>query len=105
MLVAGHAQQSADPNEGSCGEVCHELDPRIRAGRYLARAPADDRVLHLVRYSSLSVLNPVRTIQYRARNHGDAICDTMFGTGDKGTVNPQMVAVLTSTLAHQMKYA
>ena len=67
--------------------------------------PAPDIVLRVVPPSNLPILNPIWTTQYIGRNHGYTIYDTLFGTDEKGQVRPRTVAVLASTLAHQMKNA
>jgi peptide/nickel transport system substrate-binding protein len=52
---------------------------------------AQDKVLRVVPHSNLSILDPIWTTQYMARNHGYMIYDTLFGTDEKSRVQPQMV--------------
>ncbi len=52
---------------------------------------AEDKVLRVVPHSNLSILDPIWTTQYMARNHGYMIYDTLFGTDEKGQIKPQMV--------------
>jgi len=51
----------------------------------------DAQVLRVVPHSNLSILDPIWTTQYMARNHGYMIYDTLFGTDEKSQVRPQMV--------------
>ena len=51
----------------------------------------ENQILRVVPHSNLSVLDPIATTQYMARNHGYMIYDTLFGTDEKGQVKPQMV--------------
>ena len=55
-----------------------------------AVAPAQS-VLKVIPHSNLSILDPIWTTQYMARNHGYMIYDTLFGTDEKGQIKPQMV--------------
>ncbi len=52
---------------------------------------AQDKVLRVVPHSNLSILDPIWTTQFMARNHGYMIYDTLFGTDEKNQVKPQMV--------------
>ena len=54
-------------------------------------AGAQDKVLRVVPHSNLSILDPIWTTQFMARNHGYMIYDTLFGTDEKNQVKPQMV--------------
>ena len=54
-------------------------------------ALAQEKVLKVVPHSNLSILDPIWTTQYMARNHGYMIYDTLFGTDEKGQIKPQMV--------------
>ena len=54
-------------------------------------AIAQEKVLKVVPHSNLSILDPIWTTQYMARNHGYMIYDTLFGTDEKGQIKPQMV--------------
>jgi len=54
-------------------------------------ASAQEKVLRVVPHSNLSILDPIWTTQYMARNHGYMIYDTLFGTDEKSRVQPQMV--------------
>ncbi len=54
-------------------------------------ASAQDKVLRVVPHSNLSILDPIWTTQFMARNHGYMIYDTLFGTDEKNRVRPQMV--------------
>jgi len=57
----------------------------------LGAAQSQDKVLRVVPHSNLSILDPIWTTQYMARNHGYMIYDTLFGTDEKSRVQPQMV--------------
>src|SRR5512134_1258245 len=61
----------------------------------LAQAQSDPKVLRIVPHSNLSILDPIWTTQYMARNHGYMIYDTLFGTDEKSQVKPQMVDTWT----------
>src|SRR5688572_19728107 len=52
---------------------------------------AQEKVLRVVPHSNLSILDPIWTTQFMARNHGYMIYDTLFGTDEKNQVKPQMV--------------
>ena len=54
-------------------------------------ALAQDKVLRVVPHSNLSILDPIWTTQFMARNHGYMIYDTLFGTDREGRIKPQMV--------------
>ena len=54
-------------------------------------AIAQEKVLKVVPHSNLSILDPIWTTQYMARNHGYMIYDTLFGTDERGQIKPQMV--------------
>jgi len=54
-------------------------------------ALAQDKVLRVVPHSNLSILDPIWTTQFMARNHGYMIYDTLFGTDSKSQIKPQMV--------------
>ena len=58
-------------------------------------ALAQEKVLRVVPHSNLSILDPIWTTQYMARNHGYMIYDTLFGTDEKNRVQPQMVDTWT----------
>jgi peptide/nickel transport system substrate-binding protein len=58
-------------------------------------ALAQDKVLRVVPHSNLSILDPIWTTQFMARNHGYMIYDTLFGTDEKNRVQPQMVDTWT----------
>jgi peptide/nickel transport system substrate-binding protein len=55
----------------------------------------DAQVLRVVPHSNLSILDPIWTTQYMARNHGYMVYDTLFGTDEKSRVRPQMVGEWT----------
>ncbi len=57
----------------------------------LAPAAHAQSVLKVIPHSNLSILDPIWTTQYMARNHGYMIYDTLFGTDEKGQIKPQMV--------------
>src|SRR5512145_710470 len=61
----------------------------------LSSVHAQDKVLRVVPHSNLSILDPIWTTQYMARNHGYMIYDTLFGTDEKSQVKPQMVDTWT----------
>jgi len=65
------------------------------AGAGAAYAQSDPKVLRIVPHSNLSILDPIWTTQYMARNHGYMIYDTLFGTDEKNQVKPQMVETWT----------
>ena len=71
------------------------MNRKIAAAVLLAAAAgsvsAQDKVLRVVPHSNLSILDPIWTTQYMARNHGYMIYDTLFGTDEKSRVQPQMV--------------
>ena len=71
------------------------MNRKIVAAVLLAAAAgtafAQDKVLRVVPHSNLSILDPIWTTQYMARNHGYMIYDTLFGTDEKSRVQPQMV--------------
>src|SRR5437764_7145713 len=54
-------------------------------------AAAQEKVLRVVPHSNLNILDPIWTTQYMARNHGYMVYDTLFGTDEKNTIQPQMV--------------
>jgi peptide/nickel transport system substrate-binding protein len=54
-------------------------------------AGAQEKVLRVVPHSNLSILDPVWTTAYMARNHGYMVYDTLFGTDEKNRIQPQMV--------------
>ncbi len=54
-------------------------------------ASAQANVLRVVPHSNLSILDPIWTTQYMARNHGYMVYDTLFGTDEKSQIKPQMV--------------
>jgi len=56
-----------------------------------APAGAQDQVLRVVPHSNLTILDPIWTTAYIARNHGYMIYDTLFGTDANNRVQPQMV--------------
>ncbi len=56
-----------------------------------ALAQGDPKTLRIAPHSNLSILDPIWTTQYMARNHGYMIYDTLFGTDEKNEVKPQMV--------------
>jgi peptide/nickel transport system substrate-binding protein len=58
-------------------------------------AAAQEKVLRVVPHSNLSILDPIWTTQFMARNHGYMIYDTLFGTDEKNRVQPQMVDTWT----------
>src|SRR5918994_3095917 len=58
---------------------------------FLPSVHAQDKVLRVVPHSNLSILDPIWTTQFMARNHGYMIYDTLFGTDEKNKVQPQMV--------------
>src|SRR5688572_19435302 len=64
-------------------------------GLMLCSANAQDKVLRVVPHSNLSILDPIWTTQFMARNHGYMIYDTLFGTDEKNQVKPQMVDTWT----------
>ncbi len=57
----------------------------------LTPAQAEPKVLRVVPHSNLTILDPIWTTQYMARNHGYMIYDTLFGTDEKSKIQPQMV--------------
>ena len=61
------------------------------AGGTGVSASAQEKVLRVVPHSNLSILDPIWTTQYMARNHGYMIYDTLFGTDEKSRIQPQMV--------------
>ncbi len=61
------------------------------AGAAVGSALAQQNVLKVIPHSNLSILDPIWTTQYMARNHGYMIYDTLFGTDEKGQIKPQMV--------------
>lgn len=58
-------------------------------------ASAQEKVLRVVPHSNLSILDPIWTTQFMARNHGYMIYDTLFGTDEKSQIKPQMVEKYT----------
>jgi peptide/nickel transport system substrate-binding protein len=60
------------------------------AGTATAQAP-EAAVLRIVPQVNLSVLDPIFSSAYITRNHGYMIYDTLFGTDEKGAIQPQMV--------------
>jgi peptide/nickel transport system substrate-binding protein len=56
-----------------------------------ARAAPDERVLRIAPHSNLTIIDPIWTTTYIARNHGYMIYDTLFGTDAQGRIQPQMV--------------
>jgi peptide/nickel transport system substrate-binding protein len=71
------------------------MNRKIVAAVLLAAAAtgalAQEKVLRVVPHSNLSILDPIWTTQFMARNHGYMIYDTLFGTDEKNRVQPQMV--------------
>ena len=68
----------------------------LLAGAALLSAGAHAQsVLKVIPHSNLSILDPIWTTQYMARNHGYMIYDTLFGTDEKGQIKPQMVDTWT----------
>ena len=58
---------------------------------FACAAGAQEKVLRVVPHSNLSILDPVWTTAYMARNHGYMVYDTLFGTDEKNRIQPQMV--------------
>ena len=63
----------------------------LSAAAFSGTVIAQEKVLKVVPHSNLSILDPIWTTQYMARNHGYMIYDTLFGTDEKGQIKPQMV--------------
>ena len=63
----------------------------ITLGLIACSVNAQEKVLRVVPHSNLSILDPIWTTQFMARNHGYMIYDTLFGTDEKNRVQPQMV--------------
>ena len=76
----------------------------IAAAATLAGTPAlaQDKVLCIVLYSNLAILDSIWTTAYMSRNHGLMIYDTLFGTDEKGAVKPQMVESWTESGDHRL---
>ena len=47
--------------------------------------------LRVVQHANLTILDPIQTTAYTARNHGYLIYDTLFAADDKYAIKPQMV--------------
>ena len=56
----------------------------------VARSQAN-RILHFIPQVDVSILDPVTTTAYIARNHGFAVFDTLFGLDSTFSPQPQMV--------------
>jgi peptide/nickel transport system substrate-binding protein len=75
----------------------------LAAGLLLfASAHAQDKVLRIVPHSNLSILDPIWTTAYMARNHGYMVYDTLFGTDEKNRIQPQMVESWTESPDHRL---
>jgi len=75
----------------------------LAAGLLLfASAHAQDKVLRIVPHSNLSILDPIWTTAYMARNHGYMVYDTLFGTDEKNRIQPQMVEKWTESTDHRL---
>ena len=61
------------------------------AAPHVARAQ-DARILRFIPQVDLSILDPVTTSAYIARNHGFAVYDTLFGQDSSFAPQPQMVS-------------
>jgi len=72
------------------------------AGATAMPASAQEKVLRVVPHSNLSILDPIWTTQYMARNHGYMIYDTLFGTDEKSRIQPQMVDKWTESPDHRL---
>src|SRR4029078_6094715 len=57
----------------------------------LGAAHSQEKVLRVIPHSNLAILDPIWTTAYMSRNHGYMIYDTLFGTDEKGKIQPQMV--------------
>jgi peptide/nickel transport system substrate-binding protein len=57
----------------------------------IAQAAPEAKVLRIAPHSNLTILDPIWTTTYIARNHGYMIYDTLFGMDAKGKIQPQMV--------------
>ena len=57
----------------------------------IARSQAN-RTLRFIPQVDVSILDPITTTAYIARNHGFAVFDTLFGIDSKFTPQPQMLA-------------
>ena len=60
------------------------------AAPHVARAQ-DARILRFIPQIDLTILDPVTTSAYIARNHGFAVYDTLFGQDSSFAPQPQMV--------------
>jgi len=69
---------------------------------FAGAAPAQDKVLRIVPHSNLSILDPIWTTAYMARNHGYMVYDTLFGTDEKNRIQPQMVEKWTESPDHRL---
>ncbi|HTL26485.1 MAG TPA: ABC transporter substrate-binding protein [Burkholderiales bacterium] len=58
---------------------------------HTAPAQQSGGVLRVIPHSNLAILDPIWTTAYMSRNHGYMIYDTLFGTDEKGKIQPQMV--------------
>ena len=71
------------------------MNPKILValalGLAISNVNGQEKVLRVVPHSNLSILDPIWTTQFMARNHGYMIYDTLFGTDEKNQVKPQMV--------------
>ena len=67
----------------------------IALGLTISNVNGQEKVLRVVPHSNLSILDPIWTTQFMARNHGYMIYDTLFGTDEKNQVKPQMVGAWT----------
>ena len=56
----------------------------------------ESRILRFIPQADLSILDPVTTSAYIARNHGFAVYDTLFGQDSSFAAQPQMVAGSTT---------
>ena len=56
----------------------------------VARSQAN-RIIHFIPQVDVSILDPVTTTAYIARNHGFAVFDTLFGIDSKFAPQPQML--------------
>ncbi|HEY9274584.1 MULTISPECIES: ABC transporter substrate-binding protein [Achromobacter] len=56
-----------------------------------AAAGVEAATLTVVPQANVTILDPIWTTAYTARNHGYMIYDTLFGTDEAGKVQPQMV--------------
>ncbi len=56
----------------------------------------DSKVLRFIPQVDLSILDPVTTTAYIARNHGFAVFDTLFGQNSSFAAEPQMVGAVAT---------